>query len=261
MRHSTTPHTSPSKRLPGWAGGLLAAAFWVAVWWLIARRVGSLLLLPTPPVVVQTLFRLGQTWDFWKTVLLSLLRICTGCVGGVALGVVLAALTYVSGLLDTLLSPLIRLVRATPVASFIILALLWIGRERTPAFISGLMVAPVVWASVRTALDGTDRDLLEMARAFRFGPWKTVRLIYVGAALPAFRAACSTAVGLAWKSGIAAEVLCQPPDAMGTRLLYAKNLFETGEVFAWTAVVICLSFLLERLCRRLLVGRRREVKP
>jgi NitT/TauT family transport system permease protein len=140
-----------------------------------------------------------------------------------------------------------RLVRSTPVASFIILALLWVAKAAIPALISAMLAAPVVWSGVVSALGGTDRELLEMAKAYRFSRWKTLRAVYIPSAMPAFSSSCLTAVGLAWKSGVAAEVLCQLRPSVGAELYYAKIYLETPRLFAWTAVVVILSYLLEKL--------------
>jgi NitT/TauT family transport system permease protein len=109
------------------------------------------------------------------------------------------------------------------------------------------MVIPIVWGSLCTAITETDKDLLEMAKLYRFGTTKTIRLIYVPSALPLFKSACNTSIGLSWKSGIAAEVLCLPRFSVGTYLYYSKIYLETPSLFAWTAVVIILSFALEKL--------------
>jgi NitT/TauT family transport system permease protein len=157
---------------------------------------------------------------------------------------------------DTLLSPAIRVVRATPVASFIILALLWLGKARVPAFASALMVTPVIWQAAAAALRETDGDLLEMARIYGFGRLKTLRLIYIPSIRSQWSAACATAMGLAWKSGIAAEVICQVRPTIGEELYSAKIYVETPSLFAWTAVVICLSLVLENVLARLFVRKR-----
>jgi NitT/TauT family transport system permease protein len=124
--------------------------------------------------------------------------------------------------------------------------------------ISALMVLPILWSSTKTAIEETDQALLEMARVYRFSPLRTFRLIYLPQLLPQWTAACATAMGLAWKSGIAAEVIAQPTPAMGTSLDRARHFLLTEEVFAWTAIVILLSFLLEQLFLRLMarLGRR-----
>ena len=223
-----------------------AFLFWVAVWQAAAMAVGNMYILPSPWAVLKTLAALSSQAAFWISVLYSLSRILLGFLCGVAAGTLLAAATLRFRAADALISPLLRVVRATPVASFIILAILWIGRNGVPAFTAALMVTPLVWGNVTHAVEKTDKAYLEMAEAYRFGPGRKLRLIYVPTALPAWRAACLTGIGLAWKAGIAAEVLCQPPDAIGAKLYYAKIYIETPALFAWTAVVIALSFTIEK---------------
>ncbi len=242
MTNSTTKN-----KIPRHLKGLISAAFWIAVWFGVSALIGQELIIPSPVSVLSTLFTLAGKVSFWQATGLSLLRIFGGFAAGVLLGGVLAVLTLRFELIDALFSPVIRIVRATPVASFIILALLWIGHSLVPAFISMLMVVPVVWQSLRTAIMETDKDLLEMARIYRFGSMKTIKLVYFPSVLPAFTAACLTSMGLAWKSGIAAEVLCLPRNSIGTGLYYSKIYLETPSLFAWTAVVVVLSFILERL--------------
>jgi len=234
---------------------LAAAAFWILVWEAAALAVGEELILPTPQSVLRTLVSLCGTGDFWVSAAMSLARILSGYAAGVAAGTLLAVLTSRFSLADALISPVMRVVRATPVASFIILALLWLGKGKVPGFSASLMVVPIVWGAVTSAVRETDRGLLEMADSYRFGPWRTLKLIYVPSVYPSWLAACVTSMGLAWKAGVAAEVLCQPKTAIGSELYFSKIYLETPSLFAWTAVVILLSFLLEGLFRRLVRGR------
>ena len=229
-----------------------AAAFWLIVWQVCALLVGRELILPAPLTVLERLGVLAKTGAFWQTALASLWRIVIGLAWGTAAGVALAVLTSASRWADTLLSPAIRVVRSTPVASFILLVLLWTTRGAVPPVISGLMVLPVVWENVRRGIAQCDPKLLELARACRFSRWKTARLVYLPAALPHFFSALTTAAGLAWKSGVAAEVLCLPRPAIGTQIYETKLYLETPDLFAWTLTVIALSLVLERLVRLLL---------
>lgn len=223
-----------------------AFLFWMAVWQAAAMIVGKTYILPSPAAVLTALVSLAGKPVFWLSALFSLLRILGGFAASVAAGTLLAAVTLCSKTADALISPLLRVVRATPVASFIILAILWIGRTQIPGFIAMLMVTPVVWGNVTSAASETDGQLLEMAEAYGFGPFKKLRLIYIPSVFPSWRAACLTGIGLAWKAGIAAEVLCLPKNAVGTALYYSKINFETPELFAWTALVVAMSFLLEK---------------
>lgn len=231
---------------------LLPAAFWLAVWCLAAACVDQSLLVPSPIAVLRRLGELAAAPLFWRSTLVSLLRIFCGALAGTILGTLCAVLTSRFRLADWILAPAIRLVRATPVASFIILVLLWVSTGKVPGVISALMVLPVVWESVSAGIRSADPQLLELARSYQFSRRKQMRYVYLPAVRPHFAAGVCTAIGLAWKSGVAAEVLCLPKAAIGTQVYYSKIYLETPSLFAWTAVVIVLSMLLERIVRRLL---------
>lgn len=240
-----------------------AALFWLFCWTVAALAVNQELLLPTPWLVAATLWRLLQTADFWRAAAASLARIVAGFAAGVAAGVGLALLTSQMEAARHLCEPLLKVIRATPVASFIILALVWLRTNTLPAFIAFLMVLPIIWGNVEKGVRQTDRNLLEMAKVFRFGRTKTLWHIRLPSVMPYLVSGCATALGLAWKSGIAAEVICRPDDSIGRLLQTAKNHLETAEVFAYTVAVILLSVALEKLLfllvRRMKNASREEV--
>ena len=252
-----------SKPAKNFISALIPPAFWLGVWqlaaWVVELKLhskGNELLLPYPATVLSALVRLVGEGEFFLTVFTSLGRILLGLALGTAFGSLLAVLTCASRWADRLLSPAIRVVRATPVASFILLVLLWTGKDFVPTVISALMVVPVVWANLSRGIRETDRQLLELAKAYRFPLFKTVRLVYLPSLRPYFVSAITTATGLAWKSGVAAEVLCVPKASIGTQILNTKLYLEIPDLFAWTAVVVMLSLLLEKLLRFLLEGRK-----
>lgn len=242
MTPSTTSRNQYGRKI---LKAVIPLAVWLGVWQLAASLVGKELLLPGPLTVWDTLAALAVTPVFWQTALSSLGRIFTGFGIGVAAGTAVAVLTSAFSWADWLLAPAVKVIRATPVASFILLVLLWAPSGQVPAIIAGLMVLPVLWGNVCKGISQTDPLLLEAARAYRFGRWKTVWLVYAPSTLPYFASGCNTALGLAWKAGVAAEVLCVPRRAIGTQVYFSKIYLETGELFAWTAVVLILSFLLE----------------
>lgn len=245
-RSTTTPKTPKSRliRVVTMAG---VALFWIAVWQILSTVVAQELLVPAPSVVLATLFRLVKTQAFWQITGGSLLRIAAGFAAGVVVGCLTAVLTTRFCVADALLSPILRIVRAAPVASFIILTLVWIPTGRLPAFIAFLMVVPLVWGNVEGGIRRIDGHLLEMAQVYRMGRMKTLLNVRVPSVMPHFMSACTSAIGLAWKSGIAAEVICRPTLSIGKQLQDAKIYLETPEVFAWTIVVVVLSMVLEKL--------------
>lgn len=228
-----------------------AVAVWLLVWQgasmaLAAAYPHGALLLASPAAALLRLGELARTAAFWRAVGGSALRIFGGFLLSCLLAVVLAALAARFCRLRELLAPLVAAVKAVPVVSFIILALVWLDSGDLPLFISALMVFPPVYLSVLAGIAATDKRLLEMARVFRVPLRRKLRDIWLPQVLPYFRAACSLGLGLCWKAGVAAEVIGLPAGTIGERLYTAKVYFQTPDLFAWTAVIVAVSVLFEK---------------
>ena len=236
----------------------LAVAVWVLIWHAGATEMNEPLLLPTPSTVLIRLGELCATTAFWQHALYSLLRVLGGIVLGVLFAIITAVLTALLPPVHTLLRPVIATVKSTPVASFIILVMLWTHEDILPVVISSLMVFPIVWANLHTGIRAIPNPYLEMARVYRLPLGRRIRRIYIPSVLPYFLSACESALGLAWKAGIAAEVLAPATRSIGKHLYESKLYLETTDLFAWTLVVIVLSILLERLAN--LIFKRWQIK-
>lgn len=227
---------------------ILVAAVWVGVWQVLASLVGTDLLLPGPLDTFARLGSLAVTADFWSTIAASMARILVGWLIGVFIGAALAALTAMSHAVSAFFSPAMSVIKATPVASFVMLAFVWIRGENLPVFCTVLMVLPLAWANIHEGLLSADRDLIEMARAFKLDRATIFRTIRLPALLPHLFGAIRVSLGFAWKAGVAAEVISHVGRSIGGELYDAKLYLETIDTFAWTAVIILLSVLLEKLC-------------
>ena len=226
---------------------LAVAAFWIAIWGMVSVRINSEFLLPSPKAVFSALGNMMLTADFWTVALISLLRVVIAILLSLIIGIILAVLTERIELLNVLLSPLLGVIKSTPVASFIILALLWIKRDSLPVFITALIVVPIVWSNVSEGIRAVDKNLVEVTQVYGFSPVKKLMKLYVPSVAPFFMAACRSSLGMAWKAGISAEVLSTPENAIGTELFFSKTYLDTPALFAWTLVVIILSIIIEKL--------------
>lgn len=237
--------------------------FWGGIWCILTLTVANDFLFPSPKKVAEELVHLALTGSFWLTAAISLLRVVAGILVSLVLGTLLACLTSASRVCDALLRPAITAVKATPVASFIILALLWLHRTILPVFITALIVVPIVWANVTEGIASVDRDLSEVTKVYRFSFWKKLSRLYLPSVAPYFLAACRSSLGMAWKAGIAAEILATPDHSIGKELYYSKTYLETPKLFAWTLVVIVLSLVIEKLFLFALkhLGRKFQMLP
>lgn len=236
-------------------GGILrpwAVLVWLLIWQLGAMAMDQQILLVSPIAVLIRLGTLAVEPSFWKAVGFSLLRITGGFFLGAAVGTVLAALSARLRRVEELLAPLLLAVKSIPVASFIILSLILFSSRNLSVLISFLMVLPVLYTGVLGGIRAMDKQMLEMAQVFQIPMPRRVRYVYLPQVLPYFRAACASALGLCWKSGIAAEVIGMPTGSIGERLQQAKIYLDTPDLFAWTLVIVLVSLAFERLFLALL---------
>ena len=225
-----------------------AIAFWVVVWQAVAMAIGhGGLFLATPLQTLEALGRLLPTTAFWQRIGFSALRILTGFVLAVVFGLLLGAAGARWAPVRILLAPVLQLIRAMPVASFVILALLWVNGSNLSILVSFTHVLPVVYAGVAGGIADTDKDLLEMAKVYHVPLLKRLRCIWLPGIFPAFCESCVAAMGMCWKSGVSAEVIGLPDHSVGDALYRAKITLSTPDVFAWTLVIVLLSALLSAL--------------
>lgn len=237
-------------RFPTWAVRLLCVAFWLAAWEVAARAIDARIILVGPLEVLARLAELAGTGEFWASMGVSLGRIGVGFAAAVVAGTALAALASRSRVIRELLAPLMGAMKAVPVASFVILVLLWVSSRYLSVVIALVMALPVVYTNVLEGIRQTDPRLLEMCEVFRVCGWDRVRLVYASQVLPYFRAAVTLALGLSWKAGIAAEVIGLPDLTIGEHLYDAKVYLNTPDLFAWTVAIVAVSVALEALVTR-----------
>lgn len=224
----------------------LSAAAALLLWQAAAMLIGQPLLLPTPLTVFGRLPSLCVEEGFFAAVSGSFLRIALGFLLGLSLGTVLGALAARYPLLRHLFKPYVLAMKSVPVASFVILALLWLSSDRLSVLISFIMVFPVLYLNTLQGLLAVDHQAVQMARLFRVPFFRKARMLYLPHLSPYLISACSAALGMAWKAGVAAEVIGVPKGTIGEKLYEAKVYLNTPDLFAWTVVIVLLSLIFEK---------------
>ena len=233
---------------------LLALALWQMGAVLFSRSMGlGGFLVAAPTDVLRRLLVLLTETGFWQRVWFSFYRILYGFFAALILGSAAAAAAGRFPLLETFLWPYITVVKTTPVASFIILCLIWMGSDNLSAAISFLMVLPIIYSNALEGIHSTDRYLIEMADVFHVGWTRRVLYIYLPQLKPYLISACGLSLGMTWKSGVAAEVIGIPGGSIGEMLYEAKVYLNARDLFAWTAVIILISAGFEKGFMTLLV--------
>ncbi len=217
------------------------------MWHIASLKVSSSLILPTPFETVKTLISLIKTREFYTICANSVLRIFAGAAAGVVLGGIFSLLSFFTPIVRYLLSPVLTAVKATPIASFIILFLILIGKEPVPSTTAALIAFPIIYANIFKGLGAVDKDLKEVLTVYDVPVKKRLTALYIPSLEPYFVSGIKSCLGLAWKAGIAAEVLCTPELSIGLKIHETRVYLETPTLFAWTGTVIILSLIFEKI--------------
>ncbi len=227
---------------------------WLVIWQLVALIIHNRIILAGPIETVRALISLSGSPDFWDSIGQTTWRILLGFLIGSVIGIIAAYFAYIKEVIRDFLSPFVITLKSVPVASFVILLLIWFGSRNISIIICAMVVFPILYLSTLEGLGSTDKKLLEMAGVFRMPKSRVIRYIFLPALKPFFQSAFKLAIGMSFKSGIAAEVIGQPLRTIGNGLYQAKIYLETGELFAWTIVIVLISFVCEKILA-LILGR------
>lgn len=228
-------------------GRVIAVVFWLTIWFVVSLLLHNDIILVSPLAVGKKLMELMLTSSFWATILHSLIRILSGFFLGFVLAFLASFLAYQFKWFEQLMEPAVLVVKSTPVASFIILVLIWTGPNQLAVFIALIMVFPVIYTNLLSGLFEVKKELLEMAKVFELSRWKKFRFLYVPSIAPYCMASLKLGLGLSFKAGIAAEVIGLPTHSIGEMLYEAKIYLMTEELLAWTVAIIVLSLCTEKV--------------
>lgn len=229
------------------AGKLLAVIFALCLWQLAAMTIDSKILLVSPVEVAVRLTTIWQTEGFWTSIWFSFYHIAGGFFLALFLGIVLAALAGRFSRIETLLWPFLVTIKTVPVASFVVICLIWLSAEKLSVFISFLIVLPVVYGNVLEGIKSEDKLMLEVGTVFRMPLLRRLLYIHLPQLKPFIMSACATALGMAWKAGVAAEIIGTPDGSIGKQLFYSKIYLDTDDLLCWTVIIVIVSVLFEKL--------------
>ncbi len=222
---------------------LIALTFWQFAAMFIHQKI----LLVSPIEVFLRLLTIWQESDFFPAIWFTLYHIAGGFGLGLILGIICAFAAYRFSWIKTLLWPWVVTVKSVPVASFVVICLIWLTPTNLSIFISFLISWPMIYQNILTGLKQMDPQMLEMASLFRLSPMRRLRYIIIPELKSYLFSAVSVSIGMAWKAGVAAEIIGIPNGSIGKALHNAKIWLDTDDLLAWTVIIVIISVLSEKL--------------
>ena len=228
-------------------GKTLAVIFALLVWQTAAVAVDQSILLVSPIDVALRMTTIWQVEGFASSIWFSFYHIAGGFLLALVSGILLAALSGRFKWVETALWPFMITVKTVPVASFVVICLIWLSAQNLSVFISFLIVLPVVYGNVLQGIKSEDGKMLEVAEVFRMPMLRRILYIHMPQLKPFILSACATALGMSWKAGIAAEIIGTPDGSIGKQLYYAKIYLDTDDLLCWTVIIVIVSVAFEKL--------------
>ena len=238
---------------------VVSIVFWVLFWWAMSTLIKEKLFLPSPFSVLRALVFLFPEEEFWSSIAFSSSRVVLSYSFSFLVAVVFGVFGGLSEKFEILLSPLVKAMRSIPVASIVILVLLWVNSRNLSTVVSFLVVFPILYESVMSGVKNTDPLLIEAADNYRIIGYRRLRYMYLPSVFPYLENGIKSSLGLCWKSAVAAEVIGLPLHSMGSKLYEAKVYLDTSSLFAWTLVIVVLAVIFEKLAFLLLKTIKRRV--
>lgn len=219
--------------------------FWILIWELCSLFINQTLFLPSPFVVFKVLMSLIGDAYFWKSVFYSMARVILGLFLSIVIGIIIGIAAGLNKFIEELLNPLIICIKATPIMSIIILALVWFKSDYVSVFTTILTCFPIIYTNVLQGIKSVDIKLIQMANIYNVKKKYIIKDIYLPSIKHYIVSGILMCLGLGFKVSVSSEVLSTPKYSIGLNLLNSKSMLETAELFAWTIVVILLSFIFE----------------
>ena len=243
---------SPSRLLYGAAGIVLALLVWEA----LAYLKNDPVLLPTVQDTAKTFWEymgtrypaaVGKT--LWQHALVSIARIAVGWGVGVLIGIAVGGVMASVPLLRHLIDPLIEITRPLPPLAFIPLFIVWFGIGETSKFLLILVgVVPIMIIATVSALDAVPKELEQAARSLGATPFWTLVTVRLRSALPAIITGMRLAMGGAWTSIVAVELIAATA-GLGYLINNAGVNLQTPLVLSGIVTISIVGIIFDTLLR------------
>ena len=230
---------------------ILGIVLWITLWEVAYLIIDQAIYLPSPFHVIQSFMNLIIAPDFYKVIILSSWRVLISFIIAAFFGIVAGFFCGINKKAYEIFEPFVILLRSTPVIAVIILAIVWLPSNYVPIFSGFLMCFPIIFTNMHEGIEMTDVKLIEMSKIYQITNYSIFKDIYLPSSMPYIKAGLSTALGLSWKVIAAAEVLSLPKYAIGSHLYDSKVYLEIADLFAWTLVIIILSYIFNHLLAKL----------
>ncbi len=223
---------------------VLSLAGLLALWQIGATLMNSRLL-PGPDVVLVVLAQATASGELPFHLGITLWRVAASFALAMLIGVAIGILLGRKQGLDRYMDSWLVLFLNIPALVTIILAYVWFGLIEAAAIAAvAVNKIPNVAVTLREGARALDKDLLDMARAYRLDRVTTLRHVVLPQLTPYIMAAARSGLALIWKIVLVVELLGRS-DGVGFQIQLFFQLFDVPSILAYTLAFVVVVQAIE----------------
>ncbi|SJZ91222.1 ABC transporter permease [Anaerorhabdus furcosa] len=217
----------------------------VALWQVLSMVVHNDILIPYPLDVLQNVCLLFTKSIFYQSIFSTLGRVVVGFGISFISAICLSIVSSYSKVFRNLFAPLQLLTKSIPNISYIIIALVWFGSEKSVSIICFLILFPIFYNNFLFSMDNEPQELKDVQSIYPESFFELVKKKTLPMLIPTILSSSKMAFGLGFKVAVMAEILGQVRNGIGKQLHIARLNLDTTSLFAWTIIIICICFIID----------------
>ncbi|MBN1501710.1 MAG: ABC transporter permease subunit [Spirochaetes bacterium] len=229
------------------AGKISGVLLILLVWSISASYISDIFILPGPQEVFLILKKLVVSGSAFSEFRITFIRSIAGLSIALCIGTSAGILLGLSRTVYDVFHSVVVFIQSTPVIAWILLAIIWFSTEMVPVYVVAIAVIPVITLNCTEGILRTDKKILQMAALYKVGKFRILYCIYLPAVTGYLISAVKIALGLTFRVAVMAEVLVHPGNGIGEKMNWARINIETGEVLAWTVIIVAATLLFDQI--------------
>ncbi len=215
------------------------------VGWQILSLNMHAIVLASPMQTITSLWVMLQTPYFFEHFSITLMRVSIGLLIGGFVGFFLGIIAGLSRDIKCLLEPLRWLTMSIPPVVVVVLAMLWFGMGSTMAiFLIAVLIAPTIYINTARGIEMVDKDLVEVARIYKFSAFTILKDVYTPAIAGPLSAAIVLGTCQAARVVVMAELL-GANEGVGYAIGFTRSNLEIPQLFAWVLTTLFIVAIFE----------------
>ena len=234
-----------------WFLALRSFAVFIALWYLLYLFNGNPIQLPSPFRVALAIWQLGGSGELFEHALISTTRLVIALIVATVLAVPLGFLMGRNRTADSLIDPVVELLRPISGIAWIPLGLFIFGvGDVLPVFIMVYVAFFPLLLNTVAGVRNVDQKLVNAANTMGIHGWPLTRQVIVPGALPTIMVGFRLAFAGAWAAVIAAELI-GAPSGLGFAIEWYRQLLMSPKVFAFIVLIGMVGYLCDVALRAL----------